>query len=82
VSNDAVSEHDRHGVPILQTCPAPDQCSCAAVRGLEVSLGSLGQYELVQGEIGNSPAKTLVNLHLADCVNASLALPDKHINLP
>jgi hypothetical protein len=32
------------------------------VRGLEVSPGSLGQYELVQGEIGNSPAKTLVLL--------------------
>jgi hypothetical protein len=111
VSNDAVSGHDRHGVPIQRACLTPDQCSCGAVRGLEVFPGSFGQLELIQSEIRDSPAKTLVlllqplqlfkrirphtaillapaillllrNLRLPDRVNASLALPNKHINLP
>ena len=62
MSNDAFPGHDRRSVPLQRACLTPDHCSCGAVQGLKVSPADLGQFELVQAEIRDSSAKTLVLL--------------------
>jgi len=62
VSIGVASEHGKLGVQKYQTDAAPSRCSCAAVRGLEVSLCSFTQNEFIKCEIGNSSAKSLVLL--------------------